>query len=229
MKMPDLSDMHLLSLFVQAIPLVFAAVFPVLNPVGSAIILIPYMTGADETTRRLIARKVARNTFTLLTVVLVAGSYLLAFFGISIPVVQAAGGLVLCSMGWKSLSAHDPIDTEKPTEPRQPGHSLEEMTFYPFTFPVTVGPGSVAVTLTLSAHTTQPNLTETIVSQTGAIIAFVALAGTVFLSFAYAGTLLKKAGPSGTNVIMRLMAFVILCIGAQIAWSGIHALLLTVR
>lgn len=219
-------DTHLFTLFAQAIPLVFAALFPVVNPIGSAIILMPFTTGIDDKTRRFVAKKVAWNTLFLLTIVLVAGSHLLAFFGISVPVVQAAGGLVLASMGWKMLTAEDHVDEERPDG--RPS-SLEDQTFYPFTFPVTVGPGSVAVTLTLSAHTTQPKLLETLVSQVGALIAFVALAMTVYLSLAYTVSLLTRIGSSGTKVIMRLMAFVILCIGAQISWSGVHALLAQVR
>lgn len=217
-----LSDRHLLALLVQTVPLVFVAVFPVLNPIGSAIILLPYTSDIDEKTRRFVASKVARNTLILLTVVLVAGSYLLAFFGISVNVVQAAGGMVLASMGWKLLTAETPVDSDQPTGDMA---TLDEQTFYPFTFPVTVGPGSVAVTLTLSAHTTHPSWTETLVSQAGAIIAFVGLAGTVYLSLAYTVSLLTRIGPSGTKVTMRLMAFVILCIGAQISWTGIQALI----
>ncbi|MBY0370124.1 MarC family protein, partial [bacterium] len=100
-------DYQYLSLFLHAVPLVFAAIFPVLNPIGSAILLMPFTSGVDFPTRKLIARRVATNTFAVLTVVLFIGSHLLAFFGISIPVVQAAGGFVLASMGWKRLSAED--------------------------------------------------------------------------------------------------------------------------
>lgn len=217
-------DTHLLGILIQTIPVVFAALFPVLNPIGSAIILLPLTTNIDDTTRQFISRKVARNTFVLLTVVLFAGSALLAFFGISIPVVQAAGGMVLVSMGWKMLTATDLVDTEKDGTP-QPG-TLADQTFYPFTFPFTVGPGSVAVTLTLSAHTSHDTWIETFVSRGGALISFLALAVTVYLSLAYTVSLLQRVGPSATKVSMRLMAFVILCIGAQISWTGVHSLLM---
>jgi multiple antibiotic resistance protein len=220
-------DTHLLSLFVQAVPVVFAALLPVLNPVGSAIILLPFTSGISDSTRRFVSKKVALNTFILLTFVLFAGSLLLAFFGISIPVVQAAGGMVLVSMGWKMLTQEDPVDNEKAGNPR-PG-TLTDQTFYPFTFPVTVGPGSVAVTLTLSAHTAHDTFLETAVSRGGALVAFVGLALTVYLSLAYTVSLLQRIGPSATKVSMRLMAFIILCIGAQISWTGIHALLQQVR
>ncbi len=219
-------DHQLFTLFISAIPLVFVAIFPVLNPVGSAIILLPYTRDIDEATRRFVAKKVARNTLVLLTVVLLGGSYLLAFFGISIPVVQAAGGMVLASMGWKLLTADDSVDHEKP---QGPPASLVDQLFYPFTFPVTVGPGSVAVTLTLSAHTTHPTTIETLVSQAGAIVGFFALALTVYVSLAYTQRLIRRVGSSGTKVMMRLMAFIILCIGAQISWSGIQSLILQIR
>lgn len=218
-----------LSLFVHAVPLVFAAIFPVLNPIGSAILVLPFTTGVDTPTRRLIARKVAFYTFVVLTTVLFVGSHLLAFFGISIPVVQATGGLLLASMGWKRLTAEDQTDSDKAGASRPVAASLMDQTFYPFTFPMTVGPGSVAVTLTLSAHMVQDSFYRTLVSQGGALVGFFGLAATVYLSFAYTVSLLKRIGPSGTRVILRLMSFLILCIGAQISWSGIHALLLQVR
>lgn len=220
-------DTHVVTLFIQAVPVVFASLFPVLNPVGSAIILLPYTNGISEETRRFIARKVARNAFILLTVVLLLGSHVLAFFGISVPVVQAAGGMVLVSMGWRLLTADDQQSVEK--EAVASIGSLREYAFYPFTFPVTVGPGSVAVTLTLSAHTTHEEWMETVASQSGALIGFIVLAFTVYLSLAYTVSLLKRIGPSGTKVTMRLMAFIILCIGAQISWNGIFALLVQLR
>ncbi len=219
-----MTDAHLLTLFVQSIPLVFVALFPVVNPIGSAIILLPYTSDIDEKTRRFIATKVARNTLVLLSGVLLAGSHLLAFFGISVPVVQAAGGMVLVSMGWKLLMANDSVDHERP---QGAPAALADQTFYPFTFPVTVGPGSVAVTLTMSAHTTHSRLAETAVSQAGALVAFIGIAVTVYLSLAYTVALLNRVGSSGTKVTSRLMAFIILCIGAQISWNGIHALILS--
>lgn len=219
-----LSEQHLLGLFIKAIPLIFAALFPVVNPIGSAILLLPYTGPIDDATRKLIARKVARNTFLILTIVLLAGRWLLAFFGISVPVVQLAGGLVVASLGWDVLRGGD-SPAERAEAPRPSADSLLQQTFYPFTFPVTVGPGSVAVTLTLSAHIFHAELPETLVSQAGALVGFLALAVTVFLSFAYTVPLLHRVGPAGTKVIIRLMAFVLLCIGAQIAWSGASGLI----
>jgi multiple antibiotic resistance protein len=220
-------DTHLATLFLQAVAVVFASLFPVLNPIGSAIIMLPFTTDISEDVRRFVAKKVARNTLIVLTAVLALGSHVLAFFGISVPVVQAAGGMVLVSMGWKLLNADDRLSIDKEGAAR-PG-ALSEQTFYPFTFPITVGPGSVAVTLTLSAHTTHEAWAETVASQVGALVGFVALAGTVYLSLAYTVSLLKRVGTSGTKVTMRLMAFIILCIGAQISWNGVHALLSQLR
>ncbi len=218
---------HLLLLFAHSIPLVFAAVFPILNPIGSAIVLLPFTSSADEATRRLIALKVARNTWVILAIVLFVGSPLLAFFGISIPVVQAAGGLVVASMGWTLLKADDGLADDREAASARSPASLLSQTFYPFTFPVTVGPGSVAVTLTLAAHTTHPSVTNTIVSQLGAVVGFLALSITVYLCFAYTVPMLRRIGPSGTKVITRLMAFILMCIGAQIAWSGVSGLILS--
>lgn len=208
----------------KSIPVAFAALLPVINPLGTAIILLSLTEGASDATRKQLARAVAVNTTILLLVLLRAGSYLLSFFGISVPIVQTAGGFVLASMGWNLLNQQtDSSETKSVTDRDE--RSFAAKTFYPFTFPITVGPGGVAVALTLSAHTTDPTLSSTLLGKAGACLGILGNAIVVYFAFAYSNRIASRLGPTGLSVMMRLIAFIVVCIGAEISWTGIQALI----
>jgi multiple antibiotic resistance protein len=211
----------------RAIPLSFAALLPVVNPLGTAIILLGLTEDADAETRRRIARAVAVNTVLLLAVVLVAGRLILGFFGISVPIVQLAGGLVLAAMGWTMLFSPDDASsrTKAADSEGSSSRSFDSQLFYPFTFPLTVGPGGVAVAITLSAHTSREHLVATALAQFGAFTGIVAVAAVTYLCLANAGRIAERLGPSGMSVLIRLSAFIIVCLGAEIAWNGARVLL----
>jgi multiple antibiotic resistance protein len=96
--------------------------------------------------------------------------------------------------------------------------------FYPFTFPLTIGPGSIAVALTLSAHTSRDHVLATAMSQVGAAVGILAAVFVTYLCFANASRLAKRLGPSGLSVLTRLSAFIVVCLGAEIAWAGLEKL-----
>lgn len=217
--------MQYLFILSKSIPISFAALMPVINPIGTAIILLSLTEGITEEKRRGLAKRVAFNTILLLTGLLLGGSYLLSFFGITVPIVQTAGGLVLASMGWKLLNQNEENLSTGKDGTQEDSKFYEAKTFYPFTFPITVGPGGVAVTLTLSAHTTHGNWEDTVVGQAGAFIGIVGIGIIVYLCFAYSNRLAARLGASGTLVLMRLIAFIVICIGAEISWEGIRTLI----
>ena len=215
-----------LQTFARAIPLAFAALFPLINPVGTAIILLGMTRDADLAERRSIARTVSINMVLLLAVVLVAGRAILGFFGISVPIVQLSGGLLLAAMGWKMLfSSDDPAPGKQDAPPASDAqHDYQSQAFYPFTFPLTVGPGGIAVAITLSAHTSRAKLLDTVASQLGAMAGILLLAGVTYLCYANAGRISARLGSSGMAVLQRLSAFIIVCLGAEIAWNGVRVL-----
>ena len=199
-----------------------AALFPIVNPVGTAPIFLSLTRGASSETRTTLARKIAVNGFVLLVASMLVGSYILAFFGISLPVVQVAGGLVLTATGWQLLT-------------RQPGESTAERTvaathrdwlqqsFYPLTLPLTVGPGSLSVAVTLGANASgriAPELSVVIAS----LLAPAFIAATIYLSYAWSERLERLLGESAINVFLRLSSFLLLCIGVQILANGVKAL-----
>jgi multiple antibiotic resistance protein len=209
----------------KVIPTAFAALLPVINPIGTAVILLGLTSRADMATHRSIARGVAVNAVILLLVVLVAGRLFLALFGISVPIVQLAGGMVLAGMGWAMLFQPDASAEAKAQDSPTGDHGdYSGRIFYPFTFPLTIGPGAIAVALTLSAHTSRDHLLETAMTQFGAAVGVVAAAFVTYLCLANANRLASRLGPSGLSVTMRLSAFIVVCLGAEIAWSGIKTL-----
>ena len=176
-----------------------------------------------------LARKIAISTLLFLVVIELVGTALLSFFGISLPVVQVAGGLVLAAMGWSLLNQQD-----ADTPPNQSDVAvssfgpLEQKVFYPFTFPVTAGPGTVVVMLTLSAHASVKGTLADSLAQIGILLALVILSVLVFLSYRYAPKITERMAPQTAHGILRVIAFVLLCIGVQITWNGVEAMLRTV-
>ena len=207
--------------------LAFSALLPLVNPLGSALVFLGIVGDAPGSVFRDLARKIAISTTLFMLVIELVGSGLLEFFGISLPVVQVAGGLVLASMGWSLLNQQEMPGPAKVTEVSV--GSLEDKVFYPLTFPVTVGPGCIVVMLTLSAHASvQLGVLDNIIAHLGVSLALVALSVTVFLSYRYAPKITARISPPTAHGILRIIAFVLVCIGVQITWNGAQTLLKTV-
>jgi multiple antibiotic resistance protein len=203
----------------------FSALLPIVNPLGSAIIFLGLVGPADARVYRRLALRIAIYTLLFLVVLDLAGALVLAFFGISLPVIQVAGGLVLASMGWKLLNQPDGPDTDQPSNPSSSLAVLDSKAFYPFTFPLTAGPGTVVVTLTLAAHAEQPASWDSIVSQLGLFLAIIAMCVIVYFAYGYAPALSRKIAPQTIHGVLRIISFILLAIGVQIFWRGAEALL----
>jgi multiple antibiotic resistance protein len=207
--------------------LAFSALLPVINPLGSALVFLGIVGHAQDEVFRDLAKKIAISTTLFLVVVELVGTGLLTFFGISLPVVQVAGGLVLASMGWNLLNQPDSAPRPDAAEVNEASiGSLEQKVFYPLTFPVTVGPGCIVVMLTLTAHASVKGKTiESVLAHAGILLACAALSGTVFLCYRYAPKLTERISPPTAHGILRIIAFVLLCIGVQITANGMGSLL----
>jgi multiple antibiotic resistance protein len=223
-----LRAMGSLTVLGQYFVLAFSALFPVVNPFGSALILLGIVGSAPVAMYRELARKIAIRTVLLFVVVELVGATLLHFFGISLPVVQVAGGLVLAAMGWRLLNRQGPdTDHGQAAVAATNLESLHEKVFYPFTFPVTVGPGCIVVMLTLSAHASVRNVTDDVMAHLGILAAVIALSVSVYFSYAYAPKITERVPPQTAQGILRVVAFVLLCIGVQITSNGVGAILKT--
>ncbi|HEV3421045.1 MAG TPA: MarC family protein [Candidatus Acidoferrum sp.] len=206
--------------------LVLTALFPIVNPLGSAPLFLSLTRYYTADQRKMLSRRIALNSIALIVASYFVGSHILAFFGISIPVVQVGGGLVLASTGWALLKQKDEDDTKAGVHRNVDTNDLFQKAFYPLTLPLTVGPGSISVAITLGAN--EPHHEHSILfSMLGAVIGAVLIAGSIYLCYAFADRLAQVLGATSMSVIMRLSSFLLVCIGTQIIWNGLSAMLKT--
>ena len=213
--------------------LAFSALIPLVNPLGTSLLIVGFVGPVPLKLYRSLARRIAINVVIFFAVIELVGSAILNFFGISLPIVQVSGGLVIAAMGWSLLNQKttDPSASEdQKTEVAENADdnaaaSLTEKSFYPYTFPLTVGPGCIVVMLTLTAQATQDTIPHTLIAHAGIILACVATSILVWIFYANAPRITKAIAPSTAHGILRVIAFFLLCIGVQITWTGLSALL----
>lgn len=215
---------HLLA-FVKTVFFVLAALLPIMNPPGNAPIFHSLTAGASDATRNALAWRVAVNTFILLVAGMFIGTHVLAFFGVSLPVVKVAGGLLVIATAWKLLNTEEVQKVETIPGSLWTKELASKKAFYPLTFPFTVGPGSISVAITLGAGLRIPQV-PVILTLVAAIVALALASAAVYFSNRFAGVLVRLLGDTGTTVMLRMYSFILLCIGVQILWDGVGGLLL---
>ncbi|MGB8325754.1 MAG: MarC family protein [Candidatus Acidiferrum sp.] len=214
-----------MSPLIQSTLLIITALFPIVNPLGSAPIFLSLTHYYTAEQRKILSWRIALNSFALLVASYFVGTHILAFFGISLPVVQVGGGLVVATTGWAILKQKD--DEPPPNKDVQGAvdmRGLFQQAFYPLTLPLTVGPGSISIAITLGAN--EPHGTDRLLyAVIGAVIGSFLIAVSVYFCYAFSDRLARVLGATSMSVIMRLSAFLLVCIGVQIIWNGTSALL----
>jgi len=211
---------------VRAATLAVVALMPIVNPLGSAPVFLSMSADLPTAARRQLSRKVAWDSFLLLAAAMLVGSHVLRFFGISVPIVRVGGGLLVIANGWRLLNAEDQPSADKPPVQNAWEREVARRAFYPLTFPLTVGPGSISIAITLGAGvSSRPTSGVTDVLSVLVGVAIVAL--TVYLSYRFASRLIALLGDTGAIVFLRLSSFILLCIGVSIMWGGIADLIQT--
>jgi multiple antibiotic resistance protein len=207
---------------VKVFLLTVSALFPIVDPLAGSPIFLAMTQEYLPETRRALARRVAINSLLLMVGSYFVGAHVLNFFGVSLPVVQVGGGLVVASMGWSMLLEKDGTyeSARKNVQCSDALHSA----FYPLTLPLTVGPGSISVAVTLGANSTRRYGFHVPIIL-AALIAMVTVAISVWLCYGLADQLARVFGKTGMIVMVRLSSFLLVCIGVQIMWNGISALL----
>lgn len=200
---------------------VFVGLFPIVNPLGMAPIFLRLTSDATAETRAQLARKIAIGGFILMAVSLFIGSHILAFFGLTITAVQIAGGLVVMAAGWRMLQQGNDARARE-QQSAAPDDSIMRRAFFPLTMPLTVGPGTISVAITLGTRGAET--TRLLWTAAGGLLAALAVALTIYLSYRFAARVLRRLGETGTDIFMRLSAFILLCLGVQIVTNGIAAL-----
>ena len=130
-----------------------AALFPVIDPIGSVPIFLVLTAGVPQSLRRSYAKRIALNVILLLVSFLIVGGSILQFFGVSLEVVRIAGGIVVFHAAWNTMNADAKKLTElENQEATQRVDRHEDISFMPMTIPLLAGPGAIAVALGLAAE-----------------------------------------------------------------------------
>lgn len=216
--------------FTKYFVLGFSALIPLVNPPGNALELLSIVGVVETKVYKVLARKIAINTILFLTVVALVGPYALQFFGITIPVIQLVGGAVLAAMGWQLLNDSSDRQVATDTNVKRAAEDCatrfwQTRAFYPLTFPMTVGPGSLAITLALSAQAGNLQFSERIPAFLGLLVCGVVLSILTYVFCASAPLAAAKFPSALVHGVLRIVAFLVICIGTQIAWHGIRGLL----
>jgi len=211
----------LLVTLLKSLVLVPVTLLPIINPLSTAPVFIASV-GSDDRLAKRLARQVAINSWFVVVTSILIGTYVLALFGISLPVVRIGGGLLVAATAWRMLhrTADDDVHAaaaEKASEMSRA--EIMRRSFFPITFPLTTGPGTIAASIALG--TQMPSrpvlfLAGAIVAAAGAAVTSAAL----YLIFRNSTRLVAWLGEVGMLVLTRLMAFILLCIGIQIMWTG---------
>ena len=209
--------------------LAFGALFSIVNPLSGAFIFFGATQGMDPKMRAQVSRWVSIYAFCIVSASLYIGAYVLSFFGISIPVLRVAGGIIVAMSGWRMLNEPDATEqrrSEAPAYPRSIDTPPSRLAFYPLTMPLTTGPGTISVAISIGASR-PPTLHPTMI----AFFFLETLAATLLLALLVYGLYRNSArianliGATGTTIIVRLSAFLLFCIGIQVFWNGAAELL----
>lgn len=207
---------------VAAFLAVVAGLFPIVNPVGGAPIFLSLTRGYSAKIRATLAARIAIGGFALMIASLFVGSHILGFFGLTIPAVQVAGGLVVVSYGWRYLQQGDD-SAARQQQSKVSDQAILEQAFFPLTMPLTVGPGTISVAITLGAKGAPSH--DFLYVAAGAALGALVIAIVIYLCYRFAAGVFGLFGHTGVDVVVRLSSFILLCLGVQIVWNGYSALM----
>jgi multiple antibiotic resistance protein len=209
--------------------LAFTALFSIVNPLSGAFIFFGATRELDPVVRAAVARWVSIYAFCIVAISLYVGAYVLGFFGVSIPVLRVAGGIIVAASGWRMLNAPDATEqrrSETP-EPRTVDVAPSRLAFYPLTMPLTTGPGTISVAISLGAGRPTGFHAPLLEFFIETLFATAILALLIYVFYRNSARIAQFIGVTGTTIVVRLSAFLLFCIGIQVSWNGAAELLST--
>ncbi len=203
--------------------LAFPALFSIINPLGGAFVFLAVTRGATAATRSRLARRVALNSFVMLLASMFVGGFVLRIFGISMPVLRVAGGVIIALSAWTLLNAGDDTAERGAVVEEAGVRDLEHQAFYPLTMPMTTGPGTISVAIALGtggrveAH---PLLFGISALVTACVVCLL-----IYVLYRSSSRIALAIGATATAIVARLSAFLLFCIGIQVLWTGVAELI----
>ena len=201
------------------------ALFPVMNPIGNGLVVNGFFSGLDRARRKAAAKRIVANCLMVGVGSLAMGHLILMLFGLAIPVIQVAGGIIICKTGleWLSESASaNPGEKHEKVTQKVTLNNVKSKLFYPLSFPICLGPGSISVIFTLMATASVTgDWLATGVNYLMICLAILTLLIVLYFVLIHAPKVTSKLGESGNLIINKLMAFITFCLGIQIVVTGI--------
>ncbi|HTD04761.1 MarC family protein [Undibacterium sp.] len=218
--------------FAKAMVVIPITLLPILNPIAIAPIFLSMTERMQQGGANKLAKRIALHCFFLLMGAFFIGSYVLDFFGISLPIVQVGGGLVVALAGWGMLSDKGQDQLPSTVAASHEGDwsedELRRRSFYPISFPLTVGPGAIAASITLGTQLPHKPV-DWIITSFASVLGVMLTTLGIYLAYRFAGNLVRFLGDVGATVLLRLSAFILLCIGIEIGWTGLSDLIEQVK
>lgn len=214
-----------LSIFMYTFVTAFVTLFPVMNPIGTSIIINSFFQDLDEAEKKSAMRTVLKYSLFIALGTLIIGRFILLLFGLEISIIQLGGGIIICFTGYNMLTTPVGEQEQKKlsdAESRlQSVRSVKKKLFYPITFPIVMGAGAISVILTLMASAwVEDSLLSTGINYIIIAIVLIGMLSILYILTTKSEFLLKRLRGSTQMIINRLIAFIMFCIGIQIAIVG---------
>jgi len=189
----------------------FLALFPIVNPFGAVPLFFSLTSDFPPAERKTTALKTALYVIAILVVFLFFGRFVLIFFGISLPVLKIAGGLIVANTAWAMVTGNNRMTAAETSE----AVGKDDISLTPMAMPMLSGPGSIGVVMGLAAHA------DSMIAYLGMVIAIVVLGLVVYLFLCSGGPMVKRLGPGASGAINRIFGFLLLAIAVQLVWDGV--------
>lgn len=200
----------------------YISLFSIVNPIGMSAVFLTMTKDFNFNERKLISKNIVIYGSILLITVFFLGTYILHFFGIPLAALQISGGLIIFSASWGMLHHDKKEDGTQLIEEK----TVENVSFFPLTMPLTTGAGAIATTIALSANINATEHSYVFLDYLAATFGIVGVLITTYFCYIFADKILGKLGKNGTIVVTKLTAFILISIGVTIMWSGIKTLIL---
>ena len=194
----------------------FTSIISVANPLAAMPVFISLTEHSSDSERAYIAKKSSFYMFIILSIFLLAGTYIMSFFGISLPGIRIAGGLIIMRAAYVMLSPGSD-DRKMSEQDKEAAKTKEDVSFSPMAMPMLSGPGSIAVVIGLSSQA------EGLMDLAVVTIAIILSALVAYLILRLAPISAKYIGPTGMSAVTRMMGFIAMCIAVQFILNGISS------
>lgn len=207
----------------------FASLFPIVDPLGGISVFLALAAGASLKWRRIFALRIALYTILVLSSFIAIGQGLLYIFGLSLWMLQIAGGTVVFAAGWQVLNSSGTVEPTNESESSPDAESESEsesevpprdISLIPMTIPMFAGPGAISMTIGLAGEAGTAYTRESAIYLSALIAAIATIAGFVYLCLRWSEWLLKVLGDGGIQVLGNVIGLFTLALGVRLIFTG---------